>query len=77
MTRFNVICTGSGIHKWGKSWIEHMLSHLNCKFHYLTTSDDIPLLEKCIVVTNTTESYFYIRRLQQAHLKYCVILLSD
>ena len=77
MTRFNVICTGSGIHKWGKSWIEHMLSHLNCKFHYLTPSDDIPLLEKCIVVTNTTESYFYIRRLQQAHLKYGVILLSD
>lgn len=73
----NLVCTGEGIHLWGKSWLEHLFRNVNCRFHHYDKASDLELHKNCIVVTSTTENYFYLKRLQATNQKYGVILLSD
>lgn len=73
----NLVWFGSSSLSWGRSWIEELFKMSRVVYHYPKIQEDIDLLDRCIVVTNNSESYDYIRALDRAGKKYAVVLLSD
>ena len=73
----HVVVIGTGIHTWGRSWMEFLFKNVDCDFHYHLASDTIPSYEGCVVVTSTTEGYPYIHQLQKDNKTFGVVLLSD
>lgn len=62
---------------WGRSWIERLLSKVDVDYNYVETTKNLPSYDKCIVVTNNSKSYNYIKQLQNDGKSFGVILLSD
>lgn len=73
----HVVGIGTGIHTWGRSWLEFLLQDVDCDFHYHLASDSIPSYDRCVVITSTTEGYSYIQKLQGHNKTFGVVLLSD
>lgn len=62
---------------WGRSWIELLTKNTKINYHYSKSKKDTGLLDNCIVVTNNSESYDYIKALDSAGKKFAVILICD